>query len=289
MRGSGKLIAATAAVAICSFVATVLSVPTPVMATLAFSLLGSLGYVWIEVILRGRAPTLELVSVAAGLVLSVPVIGGVVLQEARIPLHRLAWSVLFVGLTLAGDVVLTFRYRSQARGNKYDHGYPLPLQRQNQPGNTQQKPRSPWEPIRDPASQSVQGTTARPGKVESRRHISPWQVSASGLALLVTGGAIWLAQAGAASQHYPGFTDLWLTDHNYSTSMDNLGVSNQEGRTEKYQLVLLREGHVSAEWKITLTTGQTWQRAVQVTAKTRANLYLLPDLNQPYRHVETEP
>jgi hypothetical protein len=289
MRGNDKRIAVTAAVAICSFVTAVVSVPTSVMATFAFALLASLGYVWIEVILRGRAPTLELVSVAVGLVLSVPVIGGVVLQEAGIPLHRLAWSVLFVGLTLVGDVVLTFRYRNQARDDKYDHEYPLPIQLQDQLRNTRPDPRPPWELIRDPAPQSVQYTSARPGKVKSRRHISPWQAGACGLALLITGGAIWLAQAGAASQHYPGFTELWLIDHSYSTSTDNLGISNQEGITENYRLVLLRMGHVSAKWEITLTAGQTWQRAVQVTAGTRANLYLLPDLNQPYRYVDTEP
>jgi hypothetical protein len=289
MRGSDKWIAVTAVIAICSFFANLLSVPTPVMATFAFALLGSLGYVWIEVILRGRAPTLELVSVAVGLVLSVPIIGGVYLQEAGIPLHRLAWSVLFVGLTLVGDVVLTFRWRSQARDDKYDYEYPLPIQYQDRLRNTRPDPRSHWEPIRDPALQSVQYTYAQPGKVKSRRHISPWQAGACGLALLITGGAIWLAQAGAASQHYPGFTELWLIGHSYSTSTDNLGISNQEGITENYRLVLLRKGHVSAKWEITLTTGQTWQRAVQVTAGTRADLYLLPDLNQPYRYVDTGP
>jgi hypothetical protein len=286
MRGSYKRIAGTAVIAICSFVANLLSVPTPVMATFAFALLASLGYVWVEVILRGRAPTLELVSVAVGLVLSVPVIGGVVLQEADIPLHRLAWSVLFVGLTLLGDVVLAFRYRSEVRHDDYDYEYPLPIQRYDRLRNTRPERRPPWEPIRDPAPQSVQYTSALPGKVKSRRHISPWHAGAFGLALLITGGAIWLAQAGAADQHYSGFTELWLTVHSHSTSIDNLGISNQEGITENYRLVLLRKGHVSAKWDITLTAGQTWQRAVQVTAGTRANLYLLPDLNRPYRYVD---
>lgn len=289
MRQTNKLIALSATVAVCSLVTTVLSAPTPIMATFAFALLASLGYVWIEVILRGRAPTLELVSVAVGLVLSVPVIGGVVLQEVGIPLHRLAWSVLFVGLTLAGDVVLTLRYHSQARDDKYDHEYPSPIPHQDRLWNTRPNLRSPWEPMRDPAPQSAQHATARPGKVKPQRQISLWQAGACGLALLITGGAIWLAQAGAASQHYPGFTELWLTDHTYSTSMDNLGISNQEGTTENYRLVLLRKGHVSATWKITLTAGQTWQRVVQVAAETRANLYLLPDLNRPYRYVDTEP
>ena len=289
MRGSDKRIAVTAAVAICSFVTTVVSVPTPVMDTFAFALLASLGYVWIEVILRGRAPTLELGSVAVGLVLSVPVIGGVLLQEAGIPLHRLAWSVLLVGLTLVGDVILTFRRRSQPRDEKFDYEYPLPIQRQDRLPDTPPEPGPPWDLVRDPVPQSVPDTSTQPGQVKSRRRISPWQAGACSLALVITGGAIWLAQAGAASQRYPGFTELWLTAHSFSTSTDNLGISNQEGRTENYRLVLLREGHVSAKWDVTLIPGQTWQRTVQVTAETRANLYLLPNLNKPYRYVDTEP
>lgn len=289
MRGSDKRIAVTAAVAICSFVTTVVSVPTPVMATFAFALLASLGYVWIEVILRGRAPTLELVSVAVGLVLAVPVIGGVLLQAAGIPLHRLAWSVLFAGLTLAGDVILTFRHRSQPREEKFDYEYPLRIQRQDQLPGTPPAQRPPWELVQDSVvPQSVPDTSTQPGEVKSRRHISPWQAGACGLALLITGGAIWLAQAGAASQQYPGFTELWLTAHSFSTSTDNLGISNQEGRTENYRLSL-QEGRVSTKWDITLTPGQTWQRAVRVTAEARADLYLLPNLTKPYRYVDTEP
>ena len=264
MRGSGKFIAVTAAVAVCSFFATTMSAPTPITAALAFGLLASLGYVWVQVILRGRAPTLELVSVAVGLILAVPVIGGVVLQADGIPLHRLTWSALLVGLTLVGDAFLAVRYRSEARDRKYEHEYPLLAQLQDRPQDT------------------------RPN-LRPRRHISPWQASACGLALLVTGGAIWLAQAGAASQHYPGFTQLWLINHSHSTTMRNLGVTNQEGVTENYRLVLLRNGRVSATWRITLNTGHSWQRAVQVTTQTRANLYLLPDLKSPYRYVDTQP
>ena len=72
MRGSKKLIALTAGVAGCFLAASVLHAPTLIMATFAFALLASLGYVWTEVILQGRASTLELVSVAVGLVLAVP-------------------------------------------------------------------------------------------------------------------------------------------------------------------------------------------------------------------------
>jgi hypothetical protein len=284
MRGLDKRIAATAAVAICSLVTAVVGAPTPVMATFAFALLASLGYVWIEVILRGRAPTLELVSVAVGLVLAVPVIGGVLLQAAGIPLHRLAWSVLFVGLTLAGDVILAVRHRSQPRDDKFDYEYPLPIQREDRPPD----PGPPWELVQDSPPQSVPDTSTPPGQVKSRPRISPWQAGACGLALVITVGAIWLARAGAESQPYPGFTELWLTAHSVSSSTDNLGISNQEGRTESYRLVL-KQGHVSAKWDITLTPGQTWQRSVRVTAETKADLYLLPNLNKLYRYVDTEP
>jgi len=277
----------TAAVAVCSLLAAELDAPTPVMATLAFALLASLGYVWIEVILRGHAPTLELISAAVGLVLAVPVIGGVVLQAAGIGLHRMSWSLFLVGLTLAGDVVLAFRYRNRARNDNYDYEYTLSAQMPDRLQSTPSALRSPLKPVSYPASQSGQFASAHPRKVRARRYVSPWQAAACGLALLITGGAVWLAQAGAVSQHYPGFTELWLTNHTQSTSMDNLGVRNQEGITEKYRLVLARKGQASITWEITLATGQTWQRAVKVTSQTKANLYLLPDLAQPYRYVDT--
>jgi hypothetical protein len=207
------------------------------MATFAFALLASLGYVWMEVILQGRATTLELVSVAVGLVLAVPVLGGIVLYEAHVSLNRVAWSCLLSGLTLVGDAVLVFRSSPPRR------------------------------------------------RAKSRTHVSPWQVSACGLAALIAGSAIWVARAGATNQHYPGFTQLWLVNKSHSTSIDNLGVSNHEGRTEQYRLVLLRKGHVSAKFEFTIAAGQTWQQNVQINASTRANLYLLPDMSRPYRYV----
>jgi hypothetical protein len=108
-----------------------------------------------------------------------------------------------------------------------------------------------------------------------------------GLALVITGGAIWLAVIGAASQKYPGFTEFWLTSRGHSATVFNLGVSNQEGKTEKYRLVLVGAKHKTTTWELTLATGETWQRAVEVIGTTDANLYLLPDLSRPYRHVET--
>ena len=279
MRSSKKPITLTAGVAGCASAASVLDAPTLIRATFAFALLASLGYVWIEVILQGRASTLELVSVAVGLVLAVPVLGGIVLYEAHIPLNRVAWSSFFAGLTLVGDAVLVFRYRSNVR-------------RQQQYPQTDPQPdlHAPWEPIPEPDSKPAQRVTSRPRRrAQSWPYVSPWQAIACGLAVLIAGGAIWVARVGAASQHYPGFTELWLVDKSHSASIDNLGVSNHEGRTEKYQLVLLRKGQVNAKWEFTLAAGQTWQQTVQIKALTRANLYLLPDLSRPYRYVDTGP
>jgi hypothetical protein len=259
------------------------------MATFAFALLASVGYVWVEVILRGRAPTIELISMAVGLVLAAPVIGGIAMAAAGVPLQRLTWSIFLVGLTLVGDVVLIFRYRSQAQDNSGNREYLLPIQYEDRSRKAASDLRSWLEPTRDSAMQSEQHPVAPFSKTKSRLHISPWQVGACGLALLITGGAIWLAQVGAASQHYSGFTELWLTGRSYSTSIENLGIKNQEGAAENYRLVLLRRGHVSTAWEITLAAGQTWQRTVRVTTETRANLYLLPDLKKPYRYVDTGP
>ena len=290
MLSSNRLIGLTASVAVCSLVAAAFHAPTPVMATLAFALLASLGYVWITVIIQGRAPTLELVSVAVGLVLAVPVLGGVVLDKAGVSLTRMAWTSLFVGLTLVGDVALAFRYRNRTREYTYEPEHLHPMQRDYRPGTAQSDRRPSLEAIPGLTPQPTQRMTPRSkGRVESRRRISPWQVSACGLAVLIAGAAIWVARASAASQRYPGSTELWLSSNSHGTSIDNLGISNHEGRTEKYRLVLLRKGHVSARWDLTLTPGQTWQRAVHVTVDTRANLYMPPDMSRPYRYVDTGP
>jgi hypothetical protein len=284
MRGSDRLIALTAGVAVCSLIATALRAPTPIMAIFAFALLASLGYVWIEVILQGRAPALELVSVAVGLVFAAPVIAGVVLYEAGIPLSRMAWSCFFVGLTFVGDAVLAVRSR---RLREHDYENEQRIQRRHQRAVTQLDIRAPVEPI--------PGETPRPKtprlreRAKSWPRVPRWQAIACGVAVLIAGSAVWVARAGAESQQYPGFTELWLSSKDHSTSVDNLGVSNQQGSTEKYKLVLLRKGRVSATWELTLATGQTWQKTVQITQPTKANLYLLPDLSRPYRYVDTEP
>ena len=255
------------------------------MAVFAFALLASLGYVLVEVLLRRRAPTLELVSVAVGLALAVPVLGGLALDEAGVPLHPIAWSALLAGLTLVGDVVLVLRRPD--RTVKHRQQYVPLAQGHDRLRSTRTDLLPPWESRSDSAPQFDQQAPPRPGNGKSRRRISGPHAVIYGLALAIAGGAIWLAVIGAASQKYPGFTELWLTSRGQSTTIYNLGVTNQEGKTEKYRLVLVRARHKPTTWELTLFTGETWQRAVEVIGTTSANLYLLPDLSRPYRHVET--
>jgi hypothetical protein len=277
MRRSNKLLALTAGIAAASLLAAVLNVPTVIMAPLAFLLLASVGYLWIEVILQDRAPTVERVTAAVGLVLAVPVLGGVVLDEANVPLHRVAWSCLFVALTLIGDLVLALRYR-KLRGQADEQQQDSARRLLDQRALTRPDLLAVGEPL-----------PGRPARAAQRRRVSPWQAIACGLAVVIAGSALWIARAGATSQAYPGFTELGLSSKDHSTYVDNLEVTNHEGKTEKYRLVLLRKGHVSATWELTLASGQSWQKIVQIKGPTTANLYLLPDLSRPYRYVDTEP
>ncbi len=107
-----------------------------------------------------------------------------------------------------------------------------------------------------------------------------------GVAVVIAVGALGLARAGAAIQHNPGFTQLWLAHPGHAATA-NLGVGNHEGTTTRYRLVLLRNGRSAVTWNITLANGQTWQRSPVVSGHgtVTVNLYRLPDLVHPYRHV----
>jgi hypothetical protein len=110
-------------------------------------------------------------------------------------------------------------------------------------------------------------------------------------AILVAAGAVAVARIGAAIQPQPGFTQLWLSPQASKQHAESLGVTNNQGTRTSYRLVLLRGGHVSATWNLTLADGQTWQRTVPFTGTDTltANLYRLPDLAHPYRYVATGP
>jgi len=82
-----------------------------------------------------------------------------------------------------------------------------------------------------------------------------------------------------------GNTELYMTPgkNKYTLGTAYLGVTNEEGVTEKYRLELLKNGKVAKTWNFTLKQGQSWQSAVPYTKnKTVADLYLLPNVSQPY-------
>jgi len=116
-----------------------------------------------------------------------------------------------------------------------------------------------------------------------------WHAVAFGAALVIAACGVGLARVGAADQPQPHFTQLWLSTRGASAGTVKLGVTNDEGHTVGYRLVVLRSGHEKSAWNVTLANGDAWQRTVPFNGKSSlvANLYRLPDVTTPYRHVDT--
>lgn len=218
--------------------------PTAVLAVLGIALIFAPGYLLGQLLVGSRVTGLERAAVITGLALAIPVLGGLLLYAAGVPLHRAGWLGLLAGVTLAGDVALFLRRRA---------GRAAPFS---------------WQP-----------TWQLPRR----------QAAAFAAAVLIAAGALELARIGTAMQPQPGFTQLWLSPQRQDSRALSLGVSNDQGSTTRYWLVLLRNGSVSATWNLTLAPGQTWQRSVPLTGlrTVAARLYRLPDLTHPYRYVFT--
>ena len=237
-------VAATAAVAVLGCGAAAIGAPTAVLAVLGIALFAAPGYLLAQLLIGSRAAGLERVVVATGLALAVPILGGVLLYAARVPLHRAGWLGLLAGVTLAADLILFLRRRS---------GRAAPFT---------------WQP---------------------RWQVTGRQTAVLAAAVLVAGGGVALARIGVAIQPQPGFTQLWLSPQHQNVHTASLGVSNDQGSTTSYRLVLLRNGHVISTLNLTLGDGRTWQRTVPFTGQytLAAYLYRLPDLTHPYRYVAT--
>ena len=106
-----QLVGVTAAVAVLAYGAILAGAPVAVTAVLGLALFASLGWVWGAVLLGPRLGELEGIVVATAVALALPILGGLVLQAAGLPLHARAWAGLVAGLTLAGDVLLLLRSR----------------------------------------------------------------------------------------------------------------------------------------------------------------------------------
>jgi len=104
-------IAVAEVIALLGCVAFFVQLPNPVMVVLGLGLFAAPGYVWSEVFLGPRVRGLELVAVATGVALLVPVFGGLGLYAAGIPLHRTAWIGLLSVVTLLGAAVVVITRR----------------------------------------------------------------------------------------------------------------------------------------------------------------------------------
>jgi len=237
-------VGATAVAAALACWAAVDGAPTAVTALLGIALFAAVGYVLGWLLLSPDITGLERFVVSAGLALAVPILGGLALYAAGVPLHRPGWLGLLAGVTVVADVLLLLRrWLGWAPPFDWRPGWHLPL-----------------------------------------RHTAIF-----GAAVVVAAGGVALARIGVAIQPQAGFTQLWLSPWGHNVHTASLGVSNDQGSLSRYRLVLLRNGHVSATWNLTLANSQTWQRAVPFTGTyaLTANLYRLPDLSHPYRYVST--
>jgi hypothetical protein len=258
-------VAATALVAVLACVAAAVGAPVAVTIVLGVALFAAPGYLLGQLLLGSQVTGLERVVVMTALALAVPVLGGLLLYAVRVPLHRPGWLGLLAGVTLAADAALFARRRAVAAGRAGRPAAQAPAATRVQAV---------------PSARAVPGGL-RPAWRASRRHVVLFAA-----AVLVAAGAVGLAAAGAARQPQPGFTQLWLSPQQGAQTL-SLGVTNDQGRTTSYRLVLRRDGQVIDTWNLTLGDGRTWQRSVLVTGKQdlAAELYRLPDLTHPYRYV----
>jgi uncharacterized membrane protein len=238
----------TAAVAVLASAAAAINAPVAIMTVLGIVLFVAPGYLLSQLLLGSHIAGLERAVVATGLAFCIPILGGLLLYAAAVPLHRAAWLGLLAGVTLACDLVLFLR--RLARGASGGAAAPLSTLRE-------------------------------------RWRLPLWHAVAFGAAVVIAVCAVGLATAGAAKQHYPGFTQLWLVHQDQNAPTANLGVTNDEGRTIRYKLVLFYNTRVAATWTLDLSNGQTWQQATKFIGRytITAKLYLLPDISSAYRYV----
>jgi len=241
-RGHADLgIAAATAVLACA--AAVLHAPAAVLAILGAALFAAPGYLLCQLLPGPDRAGLERLAVAAGLALSVPVIGGLLLYAAGRRLDHTSWLLLLTALTLAADLMVYLRRRH--------------------------------------------GRTVRPGEGERGRRIPARHAAAFAAAVVMACCAVGLARQGAAAQRYPGYTQLWADRTPGNAATVRLGVGNHEGRTMRFLLVYVDNGHRAASWHLVLADGQAWQRSQRAAAghAVRAELFRLPDASRPYRYV----
>src|SRR5215472_14855151 len=103
---------ATALVAVLACGAAASGAPAAVMTVLGIALFIAPGYLLGQLLVGTRVTGLERAAVITGLALAIPVLGGLLLYAAGVPLHRAGWLGLLAAATLAGDAALYLRRRA---------------------------------------------------------------------------------------------------------------------------------------------------------------------------------
>jgi uncharacterized membrane protein len=109
MRGSQADIAVTAAVAALACGAAAAGAPVAVTAVLGLALFAMPGYLLAQLLLGPATAGLERTLVATGLAFMVPIVAGLALYAAGVPLRRASWLAALAGVTLACDAALLVR------------------------------------------------------------------------------------------------------------------------------------------------------------------------------------
>jgi hypothetical protein len=119
-------LAITAAVAAGACGAAALGAPVALMAVLGLALFAAPGYLLCQILLGPNVSGLERLALIFALSLCVPIIGGLLLHIARVPLHRASWLGLLGGVTVACDLALLAQRLAHLRGNATFSGLQRP-------------------------------------------------------------------------------------------------------------------------------------------------------------------
>ena len=272
-------------VAILGGLAAAKHLPGQITIPLGIGLFFAPGYLWSEAILSHRLPGFERAMWSAGMALIFPILGGFLFYGLHIPLKQTAWIGLLVVLTLLGVVATAIQ---RLRGAPDDE----------------------WE---EQQSRGAQRPAPRQGGGPVGLNSFVY-----GLAAVVAIGAIGYSVKSAETQKFPGHTALSMTPVVYNPAAQNLAllsnntkaqqqaamaqndlqgkatqahilVTNYQGTPEQYEMKLLKNAKVIANWQITLNDGQSWQKTIAWSnfGDTKpfallADLYQLPNTSTPF-------
>ena len=242
-RGADLWVTFTVAVLACAVAAV--RAPVAVTAGLGLVLFAAPGYLLGQLLVGSGRTALERLAVSTGLALCVPVIGGLLLYLARLPLNRASWLGLLAGVTVLADVLLFVRRRRNRE--------------------------APDGPGQAPA--------------RARWRLQPGPAAAFALAVVIAAGALALAREGTSVQRYPGFTQLWLVPDAHTQALSLGVANDEGATTRYQLVLLHNGVHVGQPLKLTLRNGQVWRHSLPFTSNVTAHLYRRPDFSRVYREV----